>query len=221
MNGNAQPIIVLIGTLALLPLASAQTERTGSDAARVMQQAQQLQQAIAERTTLQNENASLKTENETLKAQLAKVQGEQSALQRRVQTSEAAATRLTGSAEANQAALERSRAQLQELVEKFRETASNLNNVELAKRNTEIELAGREREVKSCVDRNVGLYELNAEILTRLEDRSFWTSLTEREPFTRIARTRLENLIDDYRYRVEELRIERANQATTQAAPAQ
>lgn len=218
---KTQPAIVLACIVALPWTAQAQTERTGSDSARVMQQAQQLQQATAERTALQTENTGLKTEIETLKAQLAKAQGEQTALQRRVQTSEATATRLTGNTEASQAALDRSRAQLQELVEKFRETASNLNNVEIAKRNTEIELAGREQAVKSCVDRNVGLYELNSEILTRMEDRGFWSGFTEREPFTRIARTRLENLIDDYRYRVEELRVERASQVAAPAAPVQ
>ncbi len=198
--------------------AVAQTERTGSDTTRVMMQ---LQQVTAERTSLQAENDKLKTEIEGLKAQVARVQGEQAALQRRVQTSEVAATRLNSTSEASAAALERARAQTQELLEKFRETADNLRNLEIAKANTEVELGTRQRELTTCVDRNVGLYELNSEILARMEDRGFWTSLTEREPFTRIARTRLENLIDDYRYRVQELRIERDNAAQTSTPPAQ
>lgn len=209
-----QALALLLALTASIP-ALAQTERTGSDNARVMQQAQQLQQVTAERAALQAENDSLKAEMEALKAQVARAQGDQSAVQRRLQVAEAAATRMTGSAEANAAALERSRAQTQELLEKFRETADNLRNLEIAKANTETELGTRQREFTSCIDRNVGLYELNSEIIGRMEDRGFWRSLTEREPFTRIARTRLENLIDDYRYRVEELRLERESAAQT------
>jgi cell division septum initiation protein DivIVA len=172
---------------------------------------QQVQQLTAERTALQGDNDKLKKEVEALKAQVTKLEGSQGALERKAQAAEVATARLNNSTSANAEALERSRVQMRDLVEKFRETADNLKNVEIAKNNVNLELKGKEQEVKSCVDRNVGLYELNSEILAKMEDRGFWSSLGSKEPFTRVARTRLENLIDDYRYRVDELRVERKN----------
>lgn len=199
---------VLLAGMVSVPAAFAQTERSGNDTARVMQQVQQL---TAERTALQGDNDKLKKEVEALKAQVATLEGARGALERKALAAEAASARLNNSTSANAEALERSRAQMRELVEKFRETADNLRNIEIAKDNANVELNARQQDLKVCVDRNAGLYELNSEILAKMEDRGFWSSLGSREPFTRIARTRLENLIDDYRYRVDELRVERKN----------
>ena len=206
-------LLFLAGLVATTP-AAAQSARSGSDSARVMQQMQQL---AAERTALQAENAKLSQEVESLKARLAKLEGEQGALERRAQASEARAAQLTSTSETTGAALERAQDQLQELIGRFRETAQTLQDVESDRNALRSALAAKEREFAVCVDRNVGLYELNGEILDRLENRGFWSSLKESEPFTRIARTRLENLIDDYRYRVDELRMERATEATASA----
>ena len=214
MNTRLSPTIGLLACLLALQSAFAQTERTGSDTTRVMQQ---LQQLTNERAALQTDNNKLKLEIESLKAQVGKLEGEQGALQRKAQTSEAAVAAATARANSATAssneAHERTRAQLQEVVTRFRETAEILRDVETDRNTARGALSAREQELKTCVDRNVGLYELNAEILTRMEDRGFWSSVTESEPFTRIARTRLENLIDDYRYRVEEFRIERMKTA--------
>jgi hypothetical protein len=65
----------------------------------------------------------------------------------------------------------------------------------------------QERDLKTCVDRNAGMYLLTDEILRKVADRGMWSSLTEKEPFTKLSRTRLDNLIEDYRYRVDELRV--------------
>ncbi|MGC3981041.1 MAG: hypothetical protein QM808_07280 [Steroidobacteraceae bacterium] len=34
-----------------------------------------------------------------------------------------------------------------------------------------------------------------------------WSALTTKEPFTKISRSRLENLVDEYRYRIDELKL--------------
>lgn len=206
MKSRIQLLVGLLAGVSLLPAAFAQSERSGNDTARVMQQ---LQQVTSERTVLKADNDKLKQEVDSLKAQLAKLQGEQGALQRQAQAALATTTRLNSASSANAEALERSRAQMQELVGRFRETAETLRDVEGDRNTARSELAARDQELKACVDKNVGLYELNSEVLARMEDRGFWSGMASKEPFTGIARTRLENLIDDYRYRVEEFRAER------------
>jgi len=50
-------------------------------------------------------------------------------------------------------------------------------------------------------------------VLDRMANRGFWAAVGEREPFTKLKRVELENLIDDYKYRADELRLEQQAQA--------
>jgi chromosome segregation ATPase len=194
-------------TLCLMAASSqAQVQRSGNADARV---AQQLQQLANEKVALQAENNKLKQELEQVKAQLQKSSSTAKELENRNRVLQASSASRTTNNQQAEEQLERTRAQMQELVAKFRETAQTLRDVETDRATAKSQLAAKEREYKVCVDRSAGLYELNDEVLDRMEDRGFWSQLAEREPFTRLKRTQLENLIDDYRYRVEELRVEK------------
>jgi uncharacterized phage infection (PIP) family protein YhgE len=197
---------------SLACVAQAQTQRSGNADARV---AQQLQQLSSEKSALQSENNKLKQELEQAKAQLTKYTAVTKDLETRNKALIAAAGKGNTASQQLEEQIERARTQNQELVGKFRETVQALRDVEAERADTKSQLAAMERDYKVCVDRNVGLYELNDEVLDRMEDRGFWSQMSEREPFTRIQRTRLENMIDDYRYRVEELRLEKRQQAQT------
>ena len=206
MSVNMSRILLLSAGACIFMSAQAQTTRSGSADARVMQQ---LQQVTAEKSKLQAENTDLKHQLDDLKKKLEKTSSEQSTLQQRAKALELAASRESASTQQNNDALEKSRAQLQELVTKFRETAQTLREVETDRNEVKSQLSSRDREFKTCVDRNAGLYFLGEEMLDRLEHKGVWASIRESEPFTQIAKTRLENLVDDYRGRIEELRIDR------------
>lgn len=185
--------------------AVGQVQRSGNDNARVMQQ---LQQLTAEKAQAQAENTKLKTEVENLKSQLAKSTAAVAASEQRAKKVAAGLSAKESAAvqEINDA-LTRTRSQMQELVVKFRETGQTLKDVETDRDQLRAQASSQERDLKTCVDRNAGLYLVSDEILRNLENRGVWSTLSEKEPFTRISRTRLENLIDEYRYRVEELRV--------------
>ena len=53
---------------------------------------------------------------------------------------------------------------------------------------------------------NLQLYEISNEVLNRYEHVGLFTKVSATEPFTRITRTRIENLVDEYRARAQELR---------------
>ncbi|GFE87082.1 hypothetical protein [Steroidobacter agaridevorans] len=196
-------IVLLACSVACV--AQAQVQRSGNADARV---AQQLQQLTSEKSALQAENDKLKQELEQAKAQLQKYTVVTKDLDTRNKALIAAAGKGSTAIQQLEEQLERGKAQNQELVGKFRETAQALRDVEAERVTLKSQMAAKERDYKLCVDRNVGLYKVNDEILDRMEDRGFWSQVTEREPFTRIQRTRLENLIDDYRYRADEQRLE-------------
>lgn len=200
---------------ALLVLAAslsfAQTERSGNADARVMQQ---LQQLTAERAALQSENARLKQDLDKARKEVEQASTGRKALENRAKALEANASRGEQSSKQAGEQLERTRAQLQELIAKFRETTQVLRDTETERTQAKNQLATREREFKTCVDRNAALYNLNAEVLDKFENRGFWSSLTEREPFTRLKRVELENLAEEYKYRADELRLQGQQRAS-------
>jgi chromosome segregation ATPase len=207
--------IPISGFLALIAMlvctAQAQTQRSGNDSTRIMQQ---LQQVTAEKSKLQQDNDSLKKELEALKAKSAQAGAEQVKLQQRARELEQASNQLQGKVSGNDEALEKSRAQLQELIGKYREIAQTLKEVETERDGLRTVKATQERDLTACVDKNAQMYLLSNEILGHLEDQGVWSALKRKEPFTQLSRTRLENLVDDYRYRVDELKLAGKSAAT-------
>jgi hypothetical protein len=68
-------------------------------------------------------------------------------------------------------------------------------------------LGERNSAFDKCAEDNLQLFELSSDILKRYEHVGMFTKVSAAEPFTRIMRTRLENLVDEYRIKVEELRV--------------
>jgi len=59
----------------------------------------------------------------------------------------------------------------------------------------------------ACYENNRKLYELNRELLARYESKGFGDVLSQREPFTGMKQVEIENLLQDYRYRLDELQM--------------
>lgn len=184
--------------------AWSQTQRSGNDSTRIVQQ---LQQVTAEKAKLQQDNEALQKELEELKAKTTQAGAEQAKLQQRARELELASTRLQSKTSNNDEALEKSRAQLQELIGKYREMAQTLRDVETERDGLRTTQSTKDRELTACVDKNAQMYLLGNEVLDRMEDQGVWSALKAKESFTRLSRTRLENLVDDYRYRIDELKL--------------
>jgi DNA repair exonuclease SbcCD ATPase subunit len=197
--------------------AGAQTARTGGNAS--AQLMQQMQQLASERTTLQAENDKLKSQLADIKKDRDALKTAQQGLDRRAKDAAAALAHDTQQREATDQELTQTKAKMQELIAKFRETIQKLRDVETEDHTAQQTLATRDRELAACVDHNVALYQLNGEVLTHFEKESVWSRMASAEPFTQIKRVRNENLIDGYRQRAEEQRVS-SGRAGTAAAPA-
>jgi signal transduction histidine kinase len=195
-----------VGTAVILP-AFGQAARSSGDNARA---AQQMQQLAAEHTALLADNAKLKDEVAELKNKLDQAAAAGTAAATRAKQSDAAVARASESGKQTAEALEKSRTQMQELITRFRATALDLKTVETDRNTLRSEHESLVRDYRTCVERNVGLYQVGREALERLGQRGFFSKVGESEPFTQIARARLENLIDDYRSRLDESRVEQS-----------
>jgi chromosome segregation ATPase len=192
--------LALVSAVTLQP-AAAQTARSGgSGGGQSAQLVQQLQQLASERTTMQAEQARMKKELEDLKKERDALKAGQSGLAQRARAeSEAVAVRAAREREPLEKELAATKARMQELVDKFRETAKVMREVETDRATVKQALAQNTLELNACVESNNQLYALNDEILTRFSDQGFWSAVTEAEPFTRLKRVHLENIIDRYR----------------------
>ncbi len=220
-NRRVYSLLLLASVLGVLATSvNAQSARSGGGAnAQLMQQMQQL---ASERTSLQAENAQMKKDLDALRKERDSlkdaVKKAQQALDGRLKASEAALARNTSQRESSEQELKQAKEKMQELVSKFRETITALRTAETEGATAKQTLVARERDLKVCIDHNAALYKLNDEILTRLEHQSVWSRVAASEPFTRIKRTELENLVDDYKTRADDQHLQ---QATTPAGGAQ
>lgn len=205
-------VIVMVSAAFLTYAAHAQVERSGGggEAARIMQQ---YQQVAAEKTALQSQLAQAKKDLDASQAQLAAAKKESGALKARAgaaATEAAEAARLTTAQAATEKNLDQYKQRLAELVVKFRELAANLKDVESDRNTLRNDLGKRDAAYRRCAADNVQLYGLATQILDRFEHVGMFTKVSAEEPFTRITRTRLDNIADEYREQAQQLQLEKS-----------
>ncbi|MEO8038002.1 MAG: hypothetical protein ABI794_04490 [Betaproteobacteria bacterium] len=63
--------------------------------------------------------------------------------------------------------------------------------------------------LQDVTDRNLKLYRLNSELLDRYNDKGVWDALLQREPLTQIKDVQAQAIVQEYRDRLDELKLER------------
>jgi chromosome segregation ATPase len=186
-----------------------QVQRSGGGASAAL--VQQYQQAVAEKTQLEADNTKLKTELDDAKKQLEATKKQLAASKSGASASAASALAAAQAARDSSAqALEQSKARMQELVGRFRDTAVTLRSVESERSQLQQQLAQSKADFDRCAERNYDLYQVDREVLDRYEHEGAFSHLARAEPFTRIKRARVENLVEEYKQRAEELRVQKA-----------
>ena len=205
--GSIFVALLCTGALSLATdVAYAQSARSGGGAS--AQLMQQMQQLASERTSLQAENAKLKKELEDMRKDRDALKNAQQTVDKRAKSSDIALKESVAQRASTDRELEQTKEKMQQLIAKFRETLQTLHDVETERTTAKQTLATRDQDLKVCVDRNLALYKLDDEVLTRLEHQSMWTRVAASEPFTKIKRYQLENLVDDYKDRADAQRLD-------------
>src|SRR5262245_19642727 len=210
-------MIAVTGTLALCTAVWAQQSRDDGGSARLQAMVQQL---TAEKTRLEADNAKQKTELDKANAELKSLRDAQAGLERRVTQSEASLSQTSASNTRNAAALEQQRARTEELVGEFRKTIETLRATELERNELKTMLASRDGALNQCVTNNQKLFETGNEVLDRYEDKGCFSSMRENEPFTQNRRVKLQNLVDEYRWALEDQKLPAQAQPAAAAPPA-
>ena len=203
MRLNHLTLVASVLALAAVP-AAAQQSRDDGGSARLQAMVQQL---TSEKTQLQADNTKLKTERDAANAELKKVRTEKESLERQLSQSETSLTRASSTNTRNTELMEQQKKRTEDLVAQFRQTIEQLRATELERNQLKTQNETRKRAFEQCVASNQKLFETGNEVLDRYENKGKWDALREREPFTQTRRVRLQNLVDEYRWALDDQRL--------------
>ncbi len=181
----------------------AQSQRSGGGEAQKFMQ--QYQQIAAEKTALQTQVEQMKKDLDAAKAELTSIRKERDVLKANAGAT-AALTQAQVARETAEKNLESTKQRLNDLVGRFRDMATSLKEAEQDRVNLRKDLQDRTATLDRCAEHNLQLFEINQEVLDRYEHVGFFTKAGAAEPFTALTRTRIENLVDEYRARALENR---------------
>ena len=180
--------------------AEAQSTRSGGGDAR-MQQA--LQQLTNEKARLQAENATLKKDAE----EAARLRKANEKLEQELEYAQKKLSRTETNNEALTSSLDATRTRLDEVIEKYRELATDFRDNEIELAQTNAVLSRRNQALVTCADSNDAIAIIANDALDRYQGKGFFSKASEAEPFTGIARARVANLVEEYRYEIDDLRL--------------
>jgi chromosome segregation ATPase len=199
---------LLTACIVVPAVLQAQVERSGGgELQKIMQQ---YQQVAAEKTALQSQLAQAKKDLDAANTELAEVKKERDAAKAHVGVPPAALAAANAAKNSAEQGLEKSKQQITEIVGKYRELAASLRDVEADRTKISKELTERNNAFDQCALDNLQLYEINGEILDRYDHVGLFTKTSASEPFTRLTRTRIDNLVIEYREKAEQLRVKKA-----------
>ncbi len=119
--------------------------------------------------------------------------------------------KLTSKSSANKQAMNDKVSELKqkytEMVEQNNETRKQLSEVTQEKNRLYTVATEQTQAIDLCVNNNKKLYGINRELLGKYENKGVLDSLTQAEPFSRLSQVQIENLVDDYQYKLDDLRV--------------
>ncbi len=207
-------VLLVLGSLAC-GSAFAASDKKASREKEAMRRAQmQLQQVQGQIATLEQEKAALGIERDQARKEAKAAQAKLRKLDKRLSEEKAHGEQLAKDLEAVKQDLAATQTRLADTETKLAETAKNLGQTqqtlarsEADKRQLEGVKARQEREIASCEGKNLQLYQTGRALMTRFEQKTCGEILAQKEPFTGLKRVEVENLLEEYRDKLDEQKL--------------
>jgi septal ring factor EnvC (AmiA/AmiB activator) len=190
--------------MALLPVISAlcctgvnaEARRDGGGDQALRKAQYLIRQLSEEKSELQGKVIRLEEELDRVRAELEDLKDENKVLD----------ARLNKSRSNNEQLVERVRSDLdkfKKLLERYRETAATLRQATVDNQYLVRAVQEREHWMQECRGRNQDLFAANSDLLERYRD----VATRHSEPFTGIGKVTVENEVQDYRFKLEDLQV--------------
>lgn len=211
-------VLMLAGLLVGLDTAMA--EPKASDGGAAIKKAQgMIRQLSQEKSALEAEKATWLKEKADLDAKLQSLEDSV----KRLQPLQAEVDRYKSGLENVRSTLEsqlgQEKQRQQALLQKHNEVVSKAKDIQADNQLLVQAVQEREQWIAQCGTRNKDLRAANDEILNKYKDKGLLQQLAELEPFTGIGQVETEVAVEDYKYKLKQLKIT-PYQSTGESAPA-
>jgi chromosome segregation ATPase len=149
-----------------------------------------LRQLNAQKVQLEQKNAQLSAEIEQLKKDSEKQLKQQKAGNEKLDS-----------------AVKKRDEYIASLKEKLKETVIALRKSEAERLQANSNSRSLDSEFKRCVDNNHQLVHMNDKLIENYNEKSCWDSIVHAEPFTGIKQVEVENILQEYRFKNEDLEV--------------
>ena len=190
--------------VAVLFAASSVSAADGK-ASREQMQVKRLQQS---QRKLQQENMQLAQEKAALDGQLKAAQESLDESSSKAQIAASRAAALSKELKGTKTEKETLAAKLAETEIKLAETKEALNKSALAGRQLDADLQQKNESLTICQAKNAKLHGYGVDLLDRYEKKGCGDALLQADPFTQLKRVEIENLMEDYREKLDEQKLD-------------
>lgn len=199
-------ILFLAGSL--LPEAMAASNKDSKERQALRRVQTQLNEVQQQKSLLEQEKTGLAEQMEELKKKSADLEsGAAKANARRVALDREVEGLGKDKVELSAKLQETSRG-LQEMTKKQAEAMQTLQHKEREIKRLEAELVRQTRQGEMCEVKNGQLYQINAELMDKYQSKGVFGALLQAEPFTQLKSVEMENLLQEYRDKMDAQRVE-------------
>lgn len=185
--------------------AIAATAASNKDQKKDRQALRRMQQQLTE---IQQQKSALDQEKAALEVTLKKTHDETESHKRSAASVAAKASRLEKDIETANNEKTELRTQLDEAAKRNEELSGQRKQLEQDLKNTTVTLAKQNEQKKLCEANNGELYRIGRELVDWYTSKGAVNAILEAEPFTRMKRVEMENLLETYRDKLEGQRLE-------------
>ena len=205
MNCLTSGVLLAAVFLCTPPVHAASKKDPNKEALRRVQM--QVKQGQDEKEILAQEKAALSQEMEALKKKTGGIEASVARANRaRIQADEQAES-LKREKDALTEKVADVEKRLSENEHSLRDTRQNLQQETSQKQRLEQTLGARDKELGVCETKNKKLYQYQVELINRAQNRGSLAVLLESEPLTQMKRVEIENLLEEYRDKIDNEQI--------------
>ena len=193
-------LIVLLASLLPLP-AIAETKKPDPQREQIRRLQQAQRKAEQEKASLQLEKSAVE---ELLKASTEKALDFEKSAQRSASLAKQKTAQITTLEEQ----VSELKARLAESEKHVAQTAESQQKslAEITRYQTQV--AKLNKDLAASEAKNLQLYKYSVELMDRYQNKGVWTSMAQMEPFTGLKRVEIENLLDEYRDKLDAQKVE-------------
>ena len=195
-------LIVLLASLLPLP-AIAETKKPDPQREQIRRLQQVQRKTEQEKATLQLEKSAVE---EQLKASTEKAQDLEKTAQRSTSLAKQKTAQITGL----ETQMSELKARLAESEKRVAQSAESQQKSLAEISRLQTQLAKLNKDLAASEAKNLQLYKYSVELMDRYQNKGVWTSVAQMEPFTGLKRVEIENLLDEYRDKLDAQKVESA-----------